>query len=779
MIDFAKTNTLTLFDGSTNKNVVKVEDIDAGKTLWEATKFRYVSLGDSIAAACNMDVQQGYHITAGEYNASGSHPLNDLAPTLWGEIKNNNQTKIVSNSYTDLIKRNLESSKYGKGHVDAKSYAVSAADNEHLMSVISEDAPRRALSKADLVTVSIGANEILLTAFGFLPNYFLLGDIIGFEHQIYQNLQLLAGKKIDYYDSKNNHCGYPSDEEFKTYTGSYKKILAELERINPTAKYVFTEVYNPYKYLYMTKGEEGFFGALASFIPELADAVELLQMITNQEKPDNLSTTTKIKIRGLVKEFLVGEKSPINIMLDRINQLGDKIEVYVTELNKVLRTAIEEYSSDNGVNNIFLADTKRVYDSIPDGKTLKLGDVKCYNGDTVACAYYDGFDYLKDTDWSRIWGDEDPSVFWLKYIFTTPYSPSGLDSDKTWNSKYKYVKYYTHMLDNPFGGILGMPEQVEIETFIVEDFRGELLAMDIASLVMGKIIGQDIDAHPREYGHEALYRSFADVIRKPECLDIPNMESLTRYTVTYNVNDGSGRMPVQNVVSLQESAFVRLNPLERKGHSFTGWNFDGNALPNYTDAEGRLRYYYISGINSNAAVDAQWKLNKYTLTIVQAYKDIDGRFDVTERNKVGLETDDYQHRVVKINNIDRSGELNTEKAEWSGGSINKEFDVDFETPIEIQVSGRMVEGLISGELPNCEIWQATGEKTADGKWVYKKQSLGKQPTAKFVMPNRDMRVEFYFNYDINMAGIVTLYSHHFWEAYIAASELKVEYDPKI
>ena len=764
MIDFFKVVDLAFLEDITSKNIVKVEDLDKGKTLWEAFKFRYVSLGDSIAAACNMETKQGYRVATNEYNATGSHPLNDVL-----DIKRNNQTKIVEDSYTDLIRKFLED-KYGKGRVDTKSFAVSGADNAFFMSTISEEAPRRAISKADLVTVCIGANEILLTAFGFLPSYFLLGDVTAFEHNLYKNLQLLAGKKIDYLDSNGNPCGYPTDEEFKNYTGSYKQIFTELEKINPKAKYVFTEVYNPYKYLYMKKGEDGFFGALVSVLPELMSAAELLRLITNQGKPDNVSDETKVKIREFIGEALIGKNSPINLMLDRINQLGDKIELYVNELNKVLRTSVNEYTKETGVNNIFVADTKRVYDSIPDGKTLNLRNVKCYNEETVACAYYDGFDYVNDTDWTRLYGDKDPVSFWLDYVFMTPYSPSGLDSDKTWNSPYKYVKYYDMVFDNPWGFLPGVPDQIIVPTFIVKDFREELFAMDVATLLVGKIIGQDIDAHPRKYGHEVLYRSFADVLRKPECLDIPDMPSLTRYTVTYNANNDLGDMSVQNVASLQKSAFVRLMPLdfERVGHLFTGWHFGGSELSSYINPDGKLKYYYINSINSNATVDAQWKVNTYTLEIVQTYKDIKNNPLVTDANYDHLDADDYGNRKLYIGKTNVPEKLNSEKTEWSFGSINEEFRVDYGTPIKISVEGRLLSKYGNGNQPTCIIHEAEGGKHVEKSW-------GNIVEGKFKMPAKNLRIEFWYNFALNIDNPLKPYSHRYWNAYIIDDLKEITY----
>ena len=86
MIDYSILKLLETTVGSVNKIVDKIE-VD-GEVKWNRTKFRYVSLGDSIAAghSINSNWETDYGVGS-QYQENGR-----------------TETVIVPNCYTDLIK---------------------------------------------------------------------------------------------------------------------------------------------------------------------------------------------------------------------------------------------------------------------------------------------------------------------------------------------------------------------------------------------------------------------------------------------------------------------------------------------------------------------------------------------------------------------------------------------------------------------------------------------------------------------------------------------------
>lgn len=653
MINFSTLQGLDIPEGP-----VKSLAID-GVDVWHRTKFNYVSLGDSIAAGCNMYPELGYGVLANEFNPADIHPMNDGASLFGVTMRNNSQTEIINNSYTDLIRRNLEDCKFGKGRVKATSFAMSGSTNEKLVEALQRPELIAETSQADLTTISIGANSILMPAIGCLADYLVKGDIIGFEHIIYENLQHIAGKAKDYYDSNGELCTYPGID-FTKSTQSYKYILDRLTKgvntvdenginswlpainSNPNAKYIFTEVFNPYKYLHIDKGGDGFFDSFCKMLPEMPISLDMLvEIMTGME----INTGYTFSLTNILKQGLTNEYSPINLILDRVNSLSDMVEVYVDELNSVIKNTVDTY----GNSNVFVAETKKVFDSIPD-KPVAPAVKQYYNSNMVSCMYSTGFDFMKDTQWDRIWknhtskfsptivkilnkfGIDQATLFWFEYIYFTekpkkPTEPpegwekwkeqgkteedwSNFQSEEYWSEDdpYKYVKYNSPTdLSNPLAWIRfvnNIEELVEI--------RWDILLKDICiDLVFMKIIEQDIDPHPRAGGHQAMYRAFADILRKPECLDIPNMESLTRYNITYDANSGSGT-EIKQVVGLDNSIFVRLNPPDvtpPDGYCFTGWGLtDNSTLPFHKDEDepNKLKYFYANDIASDCTIYAQW-----------------------------------------------------------------------------------------------------------------------------------------------------------------------------
>lgn len=361
-----------------------------GKVLWSLPLARYISLGDSIAVghAINADWEKDYGWDA-QYGVDGRK-----------------ETVIVPKSYTDLIRRAL-AAKYN-GKITAISFARSGDTVADLMEKLTHEAVIKAIKRATLVTICIGANDVLTPAINGIGAYLNSGAIDDLARNVEANLATL------------NNDSAPT---------SYKALFDKLIAINPKAQYVFTTIYNPYKYLWIEESTEandykdGFFGPLMWAIPDFPDWIG----------GDTLANA----IRGAFYNT-----AKVQDTIHRVNAIGSLAEGFVTRLNDILRTKIDAY----GNSNIVLADTKALFDTVPD---RPIPADKHYN-DLVNVEITRGY-VVQDLDWGQFWAGVD----W-------------------WNA--------ANNVD-------------QIADIVVEAVKNE-------------VILPDVDPHPEEYGHEMLKASF-------------------------------------------------------------------------------------------------------------------------------------------------------------------------------------------------------------------------------------------------------------------------------
>lgn len=507
MIDFEKLTDLTIEEG-----VVSKIEVD-GVTKWERFKYRYVSLGDSISAGhtINADWEKDYG-TGSQYGENG-----------------NESTKIVEKSYTDLLHKDL-SAEYGK--VAVTSFGHSGDTVADLMEKLTHDTVRQAISKADLVTICIGANDILGSVSGDrVRDYIMSGSLAGIEADVDANLAILD-----------------SDDPNAT---SYRSLFTQLMLINPDAKYVFTTVYNPYKYLYIEEGANGFFEPLLDGIPNM----------------DTNVMGVNFDVDGAIKDALF-DIGIVQQLFDRVNRLGEWVEKYVTQLNKILREKIESYP----FNNVILADTKAVFDPVPD---RPISAPKHYN-DLVNVEYTRGY-AVKDMDWGELY---DNNV--IKDEKGNPISDTVCNSASTfWRT---LANSYRDGMDIDWNG----------------------LGTTLVAEIVNHVLMPDLDPHPEEYGQYALKCSFADAI---------GLSTLPRRTITYNANGGTGSMASQTVVALDgNTAYIHApangfgitSKMASEGYRFVGWQDENDNAYKVGD---------LIGLTGNITLYAQWS-DIYTLTLI-------------------------------------------------------------------------------------------------------------------------------------------------------------------
>jgi lysophospholipase L1-like esterase len=491
MLNFARVKDLEIPEG-------KVKRVSVANTVvWsdeQELPFRYVSFGDSIAVGhrINGDWEKDYGWDA-QYGVNGRVA-----------------TAIVPNCYTDLIHKDL-TELYGSG-VSTTSFARSGDKVTDLMDKLNHAVVRKALSEADYVTICIGANDVLHYALVGLPEYLNTGDLSTIDAQVSASLSVL-----------NN------DNSSTSYLALFNKLIS----INSKAKYVFTTVYNPYKYLWVDGSKNGFFKPLLDTIPQMS--------------------ILGFEIDELIKEGLL-DTPALKDFVNRVNGISAKAEGYVTTLNTILRNKITAFQATNP--NFLLADTKALFDSIPD----REGAGEVHYNDLVNVEYTRGYD-VSTVDWGALWEDSDASTFW-------------------WNLATKYVS------------LSGL------------DISG--FASELKDLIITRVVEPDIDPHPEEYGHYALKRSFADTL---------GWESLK--TITYNANGGVGSMMQQKVLDraivgnsiksvcsiTKPNAFAPTT-----GYYFTKWNkaADGSSAE-YSNGQS----IYVT---TDITLYAQWS-NIYTVTV--------------------------------------------------------------------------------------------------------------------------------------------------------------------
>lgn len=393
-----------------------------GKVLWTQIVARYVSLGDSIAAG--HAINEDWAINYGEASQYGKNGR--TSPTV-----------IVPDTYTDLIRREFVSN-YGEDHVTAVSFAHSGDTVADLMNKLDHAVVRDALAKASIVTVCIGANDVLKPALMNIEQYIDTGDLTNIEAYIAANMVVL------------------NDDSAAT---SYISLFNKLAAINPNAKYVFTTIYNPYKYLWIEEGRNGFFGPLVNYIDWTVNVPFI-----NYE----------LDMGAYIQERIL-QTSAFQLVYSRVNGLGDWTELRVNRLNEILRNKINAYQATN--TNFFVAETKALFDPYPD-KTDSTTDVDY--SDLVNVEFTRTYNTAK-MDWGALWRGSNAATFWselgAKHLYWINAFPS----------------------TNPMDYV---------------DFHMEEYAADLVQQVIDKVILPNVDPHPEFHGHQVLKNSFVNALNQ-------------------------------------------------------------------------------------------------------------------------------------------------------------------------------------------------------------------------------------------------------------------------
>ena len=530
--------------------VLEMMDKDR-KTYCPHYSKRYVSFGDSIAAGHAITVdweKEPFDISKGYYAGTNSQ----FGSRLEGYKKDNEYTVIVADTYTDLLLKNSDGTL-------TLSFAKSGQTVDTLIPLV-EGHPmiRDAIAKANIVTLCIGANEVLQPALADLGTFFVQGyptlDAIE-KGAVKANLDRLAG-----------------DESVR----SYRRLFTALQSINPNATYTFTTVYNPMKYLHLDKATassgytDGFFAPLLQWMRDYV-SIPALDNITIDGWNFNSWLRSLVVNVGIVQALYA-----------RVNGESDNeavsawAERQLEKLNNTLATAISDFNK-KGYANFKLVDTKALFDQYPDRLVSKGQNIVRYN-DITNVEFTRGFD-LSMIDWWQYWWYWDNGEGFANDIVNA------------WNDNYE-------------AGIAAFITGV-ITSYVTN--------------VVDAVIMPDIDVHPEAAGHAVMYHAFANAFGfeqtlKTRTLSFENTKggggSVASITVPYiDVSTITGKQNIPYVKLPSALGFTVPGPF-----TFKGWNTsaDGNGT--------RYEVGDVIPLTSDLKLYADWD-DTFELTIDSAYHD--------------------------------------------------------------------------------------------------------------------------------------------------------------
>ena len=366
--------------------------------LW-TNAHEYVSLGDGIAGGHHIDDE--LQISFAQYGENGR-----------------TETEIIGGSYTTLLYDALTKKYKDRFVVSVKSFAQLGETVDSLREKLSHDSVKKALEKASVVTICVGATDLQTPDLPCLSAFTDSDDttLQNITDQIRSNITLFA----------NN-----------LYI-----LFNQLNEINPRAKYVFTTIYNPYKYLRLSQD------VLTSFIWPLLNDIpsEVIE-----GSPAN-GSLYKIFITNAYVNFCT-----------RINFLGTWCGMLLAPLNDALHNLVDTYREKH--SNILLADISAAWNVVPN----RAVNSERYYSDLVHVEYMDITDEDK-IPWEALWRGSDKTTYWSNLISKYTISAEEFDfqgftkelliqvADKVLGPSISaYPLYYGHdVIHKVFADVLGV-----------------------------------------------------------------------------------------------------------------------------------------------------------------------------------------------------------------------------------------------------------------------------------------------------------------------------------
>ncbi len=253
----------------------------------------YVSLGDSIAAGYGLD---GY----------------------------SEEASIVSQSYVYLYQNGL---KERYSDINAISFAKSGATTADLITNLEDETVISALQKADVITICIGANDILGPASAGLVDYVM----------------------------KDKDITVDLAEGLEVFSQNFPIIIGKLNELNKDAQKVFMTVYNPYKELINATHDVSI------------SAGTLINVTIAQEKLIGIGSIAETYISGNKEEYTSGNSA------SRVYGLNERMKGFIEGKNVVDGSTVQVDTV-----NCYLVDVKSAFDSYIGEERIVSADILDY-----------------------------------------------------------------------------------------------------------------------------------------------------------------------------------------------------------------------------------------------------------------------------------------------------------------------------------------------------------------------------------------------------------------
>lgn len=194
----------------------------------------------------------------------------------------------IHGCYSQIVRNKLKISQNNYSNL-----AVSGMTCEEFYSAIQTDKYKKAIKSADVITVSIGSNELLgiaITAISNVtgvpandPNFTQKAQKVFADANIFKKI-LLGRKLYDFFTS--NETKATIEANIKKYQTSWNNSISYIKSINSNATIVATEFYNPYYEVGISSYD------LGSYVAEYIERMNTI--LKNSSKSESLYKIAKI-----------------------------------------------------------------------------------------------------------------------------------------------------------------------------------------------------------------------------------------------------------------------------------------------------------------------------------------------------------------------------------------------------------------------------------------------------------------------------------------------------
>ena len=149
------------------------------------------------------------------------------------------------NRFSALIEKNLK--------IESNNYGIDGMTSEWLLSNLKKGDHKKEIKKADLITLSIGSNDVLIAFYIALAKTFNLefynNNVVEEIKQQFNDSDSRGKYQmlLKIYDViHSDEVKKEIEEAYKNYEKNFKNVITYIKKENPKAKIIAVEYYNPY-----------------------------------------------------------------------------------------------------------------------------------------------------------------------------------------------------------------------------------------------------------------------------------------------------------------------------------------------------------------------------------------------------------------------------------------------------------------------------------------------------------------------------------------------------